>query len=384
MSENSSRLLHLNLLPRGYMPFHTFAPMRREVTCCLWTVILVASFVSEASGQFVTPIPKPLPPESLEPGRFQSEFHRSLPKDSDTLIRNLIRDTPNLITEGKKPARDSIKALRDTFCTGTYKDKVVQEKCKSSIQVDSIVARKTAKRKGSKQTLLPFGILHDRYELEDYLKLTADSTGASVFSRFAANVSDDEAYVTSDVISGLTGRFLFAINYAAVVVKADSAATPSEQRAIESQKANVMRMINNGGTLTMRGQLPMWAERSSIQASAASVYGSLGLVGPMGNTDSLKFSASAVVEASTSRSIRSLGAAGDLLGELLLAARLGYAWSEDELLTASGDQAFGYLQGAIGLLQNNRISLSVLYTIPFESRYRPFVPKLTVNLAAIR
>jgi hypothetical protein len=281
----------------------------------------------------------------------------------------------------------AIQGRRQQFCEGKYKDtedETPQTDCLKAINADTIAKRQDARRRGSKEILLPFGILHDRYALEEYLEETADSGGVSVFSRFAANISDKEAYVTSDIISGLTGRFIFAINYAAVVVKDDSAATASERRLIESQKANVMRMINNGGTLTMRAQLPVWAVRSPIQQSAASVYASVGLVGPTGNTDSLRASGSAVAEFATTRSIRSIGAAADLLGELLLAGRLGYAISEEELLTATGDKGFGYFQFAIGLLQNNKISLSALYTLPFEDRYKPFTPKLTVNFAAIR
>jgi hypothetical protein len=280
----------------------------------------------------------------------------------------------------------AIEERRQQFCEVKYEDtedETPQTACLKAISADTIAKRKNAERRGSMEILLPFGILHDRYALETYLEATG-ADGVSVFSRFAANVSDKEAYVTSDIISGLTGRFIFAINYAAVVVKDDSAGTASERRSIEGQKANVMRMINNGGTITMRAQLPVYAVRSPIGQSAASVYASVGLVGPTGNTDSLKFSSSAVAEFATTRSIRSFGAVADLLGELLVAGRLGYAISEEELLTATGDKGFGYFQLAIGLLQNNKISLSALYTLPFEDRYKPFTPKLTVNFAAIR
>lgn len=79
-----------------------------------------------------------------------------------------------------------------------------------------------------------------------------------------------------------------------------------------------------------------------------------------------------------------MGGAADVLGELLIAARFGYGFSERELLSDTGDNGFGFFQFAIGLLQNNKISLSALYTRPLESRYRPFSPKLMVNFAAIR
>jgi hypothetical protein len=53
-------------------------------------------------------------------------------------------------------------------------------------------------------------------------------------------------------------------------------------------------------------------------------------------------------------------------------------------LTTAGDKSFPFAQFVVGLLQNGKISLSVLYTHPFEGQYRPFAPKLTVNFAAVR
>jgi hypothetical protein len=280
----------------------------------------------------------------------------------------------------RKYGRDTVairEAGRVTLATRTAD-------CLAAVNPDTIAKRRDARRKGYTEVILPFGLLHDRFALEDYLDKSTGAEGLSLFSRFAANVSDEEAYVTSDIISGLAGRFMFAINYAAVVTKDESGATPAEQRAIESQKANVMRMINNGGTLAMRAQLPVFAISGHTGQSAASVYANSGLVGPTGNTDSLRFSGSGVAEFATTRSIRSMGDAADVLGELLLAARLGYAFSERELLSGTGDEGFGFFQFAVGLLQNNKISLSALYTQPLEGRYKPFAPRLMVNFAAIR
>jgi hypothetical protein len=216
------------------------------------------------------------------------------------------------------------------------------------------------------------------------LEASAGPDGTALFSRFAANVSDDEAYVTTDIISGLTGRVLFGINYAAVVVKDESGETEAEQRSIESQKANVIRMINNGGTVTARLLFPLLALRGPTGQGAASVYSSLGLIGPLGSTDSLKFSGTIVAEAVTTQSIRDVTQAASILGQVLVGARMGYAFSQDELLTATGDKGFPFAQLVFGLLQNDKISLSVLYTYPFEKRYREFSPKLTANFAAVR
>jgi hypothetical protein len=235
-------------------------------------------------------------------------------------------------------------------------------------------------------TLLRFRppLSHDRWDLVDYLQASAGPDGTAFFSRFAANVSDDEAYVTTDIISGLAGRVMFGITYAAVVVKDETGNTDAEHRAIESQKANVIRMINNGGTVSARLQLPLFAVSGPTGQTASSVYSTMGLVGPTGNTDSLRFATAIVGELVTARSIRDFGLSSAVLGEVILGGRIGYALSEAELLGGTGDKGFPFAQFVFGLLQNDKISLSLLYTYAFEERYRGFAPKLTANFAAVR
>jgi hypothetical protein len=340
------------------------------------TAMVVATLLGDApciSAQFVTPIPTTQPASVLEPGRYQSRFRRALSAEQ--------RDS---VEEGTLN-QSRLEELRASFCGGAG-SAAQQESCRDYIDVDSIQTYQSLDPRKQGRTLLrlrPPGT-HDRSALEEYLKMAAGPDGLSLFSRFAANVSNDEAYVTSDVISGLAGRMLFAVNYAAVVVKDESGTTEAEQREIESHKATVIRMVNNGGTLTGRFQFPMYAYSGPTSQTAASVYGTAGLIGPLGNTDSLKFAGSAVGELATALSIREISEAAGILGSLVGAVRFGYAFSESELLNGTGDKGFPFAQFAVGLLQSGKISLSALYTYPLEQRYRAFAPKLTVNFAAVR
>lgn len=329
--------------------------------------------VRSSSAQFVTPIPKPPPDTVLQVERNQALFYKSLsPATRDSIRTHTLAD-------------QRITTLRDEFCK---QNDAVDDRsfCMTSLGAIRSAADASLKPESHTTTYLRFGLplSHDRWDLVNYLEAAAGPDGTALFSRFAANVSDEEAYVTTDIISGLAGRVMFGITYAAVVVKDETGATDAEQRSIESQKSNIIRMINNGGTVAARMQLPLFAVSGPTGQTASSVYGTAGLVGPIGNTDSLRFAGAIVGELVTARSIRDLGLASRVLGELLLGGRLGYAFSEAELLSGTRDKGFPFLQAVFGLLQNDKISLSFLYTYALEQRYRGLAPKLTANFAAVR
>jgi hypothetical protein len=353
------------------------APRQRSVPSGVYVFIAGSILMSIGSAkpgtaQFVTPIPKPPPDSVVQAEGYQAGFFSSLPPGS--------RDSLRLQQLGP----DRIRELRESFCQAQEEDP--DDLCEEALDVEDIASNTTLKPRTHTTKLLGFGLplSHNRFDLTNYLESAAGPDGLALFSRFAANISDDEAYVTTDIITGLAGRVMFGINYAAVVVKDDSGDTEAAQRAIESQKSNIIRMINNGGTITSRLQLPLVALSGPTGQTASSVYTSLGLIGPIGNTDSLKFAGTIVGELVTARSIREFGKSAGILGEVLLGGRIGYAFSEAELLSGTGDKGFPFTQVVFGLLQNNKVSLSFLYTYAFEERYRAFAPKLTANFAAVR
>jgi hypothetical protein len=334
------------------------------LTGCL---VMSLGLARPGMAQFVTPIPKRPPDSVIQTERYQARFFDSLPEVAKLSLTTL--------------KEDSVRKIRAAFCErpGVAADTACQRALDPKELPYTAVKTPSHTRK-----LLPFGLSHTRFDLEDYLGNATGEDGTTLFSRFAANISDDEAYVTTDVISGLAGRFMFGITYAAVVVKDESGVTEEVRRGIESQKANVIRMVNNGGSITTRIQLPLWALTGPTGQTASSVYTSLGMVGPLGNTDSLRFAGTVVGELITARSIREFGKVAGILGEVVLGGRIGYAFSEGELLTGTGDKGFPFTQLVFGLLQNNKVSLSLLYTHVFEGRYRPYTPKLTANFAAVR
>jgi hypothetical protein len=346
--------------------------MRTPLT---WLCALAALMVGRAtitSAQFVTPIPIPSGADRFEIGRYQHMFDRTLPKRQRDSI------------EARTMPLERIAALRDTLCRRHAPEKLQQ--CTDAIQPARLRDSKKTSPASQAVVVIPprFPGLHRRYDVEHYFRTTQADGRFALFSRFAANVSDDEAYVTSDIISGLVDRVIFAVNYATVLIRSDSATTESEQRAIESQTATVIRMINNGGTLTGRFQVPVHATTGPTFQHASSVYVTGGAIGPAGNVDSLNFAATAVLEFSTGLAIREIASSAGILGQLVAGGRLGYAFSDSELLRGTGDQSFPFAQFAIGLIQNGSIGLSALLTWPLDGLYEDFAPRLVVNFAAIR
>jgi hypothetical protein len=233
---------------------------------------------------------------------------------------------------------------------------------------------------------LPFRFpgFHGKGAISAYLKDNADSTGFRIFGSFAANVAEDQAFVTTQVISGLAGRALFSIGYASVVVKEKGDSTKAVRQTIEDSRATVLRMINNGGTLSARWLLPVHAQSGPTFQSISSVYATVGLIGPIGNGDSLRFAGSVTAELSTALSIRDLTEAASLLGELIMSGRIGYAWSESALLPGTKKRGLPYAQLAVGLRQGGSVGLSALVTWAMDKAYRPYTPRLTVSFTAVR
>ena len=328
-------------------------------------------------AQFVTSLPKPLPDAVAAADAIRGDF--------DRYLTNVLGHKPFTSDHDADQDAEALRSSERGFCATwqwTYQTK--QAVCDNAIDAERMIERRVIAPSATEVYLkpgLPFS--HRRGEVTRYLKSTQSGDGIRLFSRFAANVSDKEAYVVSDVISGLTGRMLFAINYAAVVVKDESSDSTTRNLA-ENDKATMVRMINNGGTIAARMQLPIHAQAGPTGQSASSVYATLGLIGPLGNTDSLRFAGSVNAEYAMALTIRDFSEAAGLLGDLILAGRVGYAFSEDPLVSTSDKKGVQYAQLAIGLRQNSNITLSALVTWALSDAFKPLTPRLIVNFAAIR
>jgi hypothetical protein len=322
-----------------------------------------------ARGDIVLPPDHPKYKENYAKGLFKSIKHR------DSLaVKWVLADHVKL--------KDRIKAFCDS-----RKDH--ESDCQAALDADALVARGTVLPPMFHSRALPFALPFSKRDernhavLQAYLDSSHVTTSLAVLNQFAANVSNKTAYVTTDVISGSTLGTLFSIQYAAVVVK-DSNQVPDRRHAVEDNTATTMRMINNGGTVTARILYPFWSNGGTNIQQAFSMYGQVGVVGPTGNTDSLRLSGSAVLELMNGIAIRSLGGA-DVNGELIIGLRGGLAASEHEFIPGTGDHWLPFGQLGIGLRQSGTLGLSLLYTlVGNKSVFRPYYPKFLVNFTALR
>jgi hypothetical protein len=71
-------------------------------------------------------------------------------------------------------------------------------------------------------------------------------------------------------------------------------------------------------------------------------------------------------------------------GDLVLATRAGYSFSEDALTSIVSRKDVAYGQLGVGLRQNGSLSISALITWLPDSRFREFIPRLIFNFSAVR
>jgi hypothetical protein len=346
------------------------------------------------TGQFVTPLPKPLPAESSFARSVRLEFVEAASNaakepdkfqlDSSLITRASGDTTPVTLA-------DSLAA----YCKGTLhvSDSAAVAHCGTALILppDStrpVSANKVAKVKRHIFTK-PF-----RYQ-EDVLPLY-DTAGVGDFDllrRVASNISEKELYVTTDVVSGLIGGLIFGVSYAAIVSNKESLATRTDTLSANAREdgfANVARLINNGGTFSARIQAPLYAGGGTVMQHSGSIYLQLGALGPMGNRDSLHFSGAAVAEWLTGFAIRDHDLVHrDAKAELVVGVRGGLGWSSGSPIVRSNRCGEGkcetlpFAQLGIGLRQGGTIGFSFLFTV-VPNEFKDFKPEVAVNLSAIR
>jgi hypothetical protein len=330
---------------------------------------LVLVLSDPCAAQFFAPLPQPIKAAEVRREDFRKAF-----------VRQLSQAEKSQLAGSSLPAT-TLASKRDGFCA-QFTDE--NQACLSALaQADvapfasSHVPRITAQP-------LSFGLpfTHSRDALSDYMRKSNTSEGLSVFSQFAANISDEEAFIVTNVVRGLTGRAIFSADYAAVVTKSDEA-DAAKRDVVESDKSTLIRMVNNGGTLVGRFYGPMFAESGTTISSTGGLSLGAGVIGPIGETDKLHSVGSIVGELAGSVAIRDLAGTAQQTAALLLGVRGGYARSDARLIADNSDKGIGFAQFAIGLRKNGEMSLSILIT-QTKKNFSDLLPKLQVNFAAIR
>jgi hypothetical protein len=339
----------------------------RRLRRCIAFAICIQLTPDELRAQFVTAVPRFERVGDMPRRELQARFERA---NRNALTGQLAKlsDDPQR-RDDVAVARAALEAAKTKFCAEV--SEAEKSLCASAIESDGMIARRTLNPENLTTKSLPFRFpgFHSQSDIAAYLRQSSASDDSRLFARFAANISDTEAYVVTDVVSGLAGRTIVAIDYAAVVVKSESG-TDAERKTVEDNTATTLRMVMNGGTLTTRLQLPVSARAGSTIRFASSVYGTGGFIGSISDRSSMHAAASINAEATAAFTI--------------VAGRVGAARSERELLPSTNNRGLGYAQLAVGLRQGEGLTLSTLSTWIFDPAFKKYMPRLIVNFTAVR
>lgn len=337
----------------------------------IFALVLVFSIpISNADAQFIAPLPQPLSQSDVRLEDYRTGFVASLSK----------KETTDLVQ--KSLSAEDFEKKRADYC-GRLPE-AERQACGKGLTVDAVVPYALGSEKPITDVILSpsFPFTHSRAALANYMMRSNTNTGLSVLTQFAANVSDDEMFVVSNVVRGLAGRSIFSLDHAAVVAKAE-AENQEKRKELESDKSTLIRMVNNGGTLVGKFYAPIFAESGATVSSTAGLQIGAGLIGALGQTETLHAAGTAVLEYQGSLAIRDIAGSGQQAAELLIGTRLGYSRSDAPLLQSGGPRGVRFGQLGVGLRRNGELALSVLIS-KTESQYRKLVPQLQVNFSAVR
>lgn len=326
-------------------------------------------------AQFATPIPLPYPDSLIRNDDYRLDFREWLRAERPDVVAEETDD------QERGRLIDAYCAEREILRVGSTPE------CRTVLSAlgEALISVTNPARIPQREVLgfRPIPFTQHRPGVARYLRSSGVASGLTPLSRFSSGISDDNAFLITEIVSGLIGRATFAVQYAAVVAKADVDSAPSARRALEGKRANALRLINNGGTVTGRVLFPVFATRGTNMQAAGSTYIVAGILGAISEQDSLRLSGAMVAEVTGAINIRDV--AGPLVAKahLMVAARAGVTYAErDPLGRSRKGIPFGQL--GIGLRQGDSIGLSVLLSIVADGAVQDLVPRMIVNFSALR
>lgn len=207
------------------------------------------------------------------------------------------------------------------------------------------------------------------------------AAGIRAIGRFAANIRNDQIFVTTDIIDGAIGPVPFGIASAAVVTQSDSVGG----QEIEGLTSDLTRLVYNGGTLALRLTLPFVLATWTDVGALASLGLQAGLLGDLSEPDALAASFTSSLDANLRFRVLSL-VDDSPVGSILVPLRVGWAYSENDFGPDPFEfNNFGFLQVGFGLADpSGKFKLTALFTHPFRGEVQEALPRFVLSLGAIR
>lgn len=199
--------------------------------------------------------------------------------------------------------------------------------------------------------------------------------GLDLLGDVASTFKSDQLFVQTSIVSGGIGPVYFKASYGQLFSSAESddpAVTPDELRSRES---DVLRLVQNGGSATGRVILPLLWGGGGASQQAIGAYVNAGVVGPLGETDSLRATLGMAAEGLISFAVRNL-ISYEIDADLYFGVRPGvqYVIGHDGILPGSS-RALPFAQFAGGLRVGGQSRFGIFLTWVPED-FRSYVPDL--------
>lgn len=205
--------------------------------------------------------------------------------------------------------------------------------------------------------------------------------GVDLLGDVASTFKSDQIFVQTSLVSGAIGPVYFKASYGQLFsseTPEDPGLSPEELR---DRASDVLRLIQNGGSMTARAILPLLWGGGAASQQAAGAYVNVGTVGPLGESDSLRATVGVVIEGLVSVAIRNL-VSYDLDADLFFGFRPGYQYvfGPDGIIPGNDARGLPFLQAAGGLRIGGQTRLGIFLTAVPED-FRPLVPDLQFTVA---
>jgi hypothetical protein len=348
--------------------------MRAPAIRFAWSILLVLISKTAVAGQFVSLIPEP----------------RSDTVARTISVRSAIRETLTAIVNDcassddplrcREHRRNELSAAAREFCTREhFGNQTLVDRCIQNAE-DVLPQVISFGRTAPRTWYVPL-----RSGQEGLVRFYERASEFRFLSKFAANMRDDQIFVLSDIVSGAIDIIPFSIATATVVTKNDTASI-SPDNVVEGVTSDLTRLINNGGTLTARAVIPLLVSEGTNVRSTTATYVQGGVIGPLSTADSLRLSGAWATESVVGFAIRRPDSTAEHIADLVIGIRLVRSFSEDPIASGFIDRrGFWTWQFGLGFVdKSGQLSLSFLLTHPFNDKVRDRIPRIMLNLAALR
>lgn len=315
--------------------------------------------------------------EDLKSGRVDSPRSTDVSKEIERLqaaFSNSLKDTSS-----KRPQAKSPKQIFLYSCTDGTKVYLEDSQLRIATPEGAIVSHRA---NGG------FNRRHWVHTLPKSYERVASlyaAKGVGFLTNVSAGISDDDAYLTTSIISGVAWRFHFSASLMQSLSKAESPDPAALSTDLFRERQNaVQRLIYNGGSAAVRLLLPFGAEGGRHAQRSGGLYIQLGAVGNLTEQKDLRATVGVVAEHMIALAVRD-PSNSDKLGEFLFGLRGGLHWVPEStgILRGAADPAksIAFGQVLLGLRQSDKIDYAVVYTFA-QSRYKDYFQPVQFRVKA--